>query len=83
MLDRLVNSPHLKNAKKARQNAVSRTKSSYGPKKPDLRTLHILLKISAVIGNLGLITLSCDFFTAFRIVCKRRNGWPFKKQHGS
>ena len=66
VLDRLVNSPHLKNPKKARQNAVSRTKSSYRPKKPDLRKLRILLKISAVIGNLGLTTLFCDFFTAFR-----------------
>ena len=68
MLDQLVNSPHLKNPKRARQNAFSRTKSSYGPKKPDLRTLHILFKISAVMGSLGLTTLSCDYFTAFRII---------------
>ena len=48
VLDRLVNFPHHKNPKKARQNVVSRTKSSFGPKKPDLRTLHILDKISTV-----------------------------------
>ena len=49
MLDRLVSYPNLK---KARQNAVSTIKSSYG-----LRNLileHFTILLSAVIGSLGL-----------------------------
>ena len=56
--DLLVNYPHLKNPKKAREKAVSRTRSSYAPKKPDLRVRQIWLKIDDVIGSLGLTMLS-------------------------
>ena len=68
---RTVNSPHLKNPKKAITQAVSIRQSIYGENIPFLNSKQIFLRVVKAIGNLVLVVFASFFLIPLYTASKR------------
>ena len=68
---RTVNSPHLKNPKKAITQAVSIRQSIYGENIPFLNSKEMFLRVVKVIGNLVLVVIASVYLIPLYTASKR------------